>query len=320
MALDLAGFLAVFGTTFTGNPVSTNPGFSIGGATAASANILGNLLGLLGTPQGLIGSHDKYEGDVSATRGDLYTAGNNYKVILSQAQQYLSYILPNTPSDQLYEALFTFRQARYNTSLSQNPYFFYAPFAGLFANPAGYSFPKAMMANHSAQFPDGSLSAANFKSFFGLSGDGSSLSYQEGHEQIPTNWYRRPIGNEYSIPLYLVDLFDHAAKDPRFINIGGNVNGVNTFAPVDFSSLTGGVFTGAQILKGNNLECFIFQAILAASPDLLGGLVTSVTQALAPLTNTINQRLAGLGCPQLSSYNTALLKNYPGYVRSGGAI
>ena len=73
MALDLATFLAVYGTLFDGNAVSLDPGYSIGGATA-SQSILGGLGGLLRTPGGLSGSHNNYEGDTSPTRGDLYVA------------------------------------------------------------------------------------------------------------------------------------------------------------------------------------------------------------------------------------------------------
>jgi hypothetical protein len=100
MALDLGGFLAVFGTVFDGNPLSLDAGYSIGGATSQSSNILGNVAGLVGQPQGLSGSHNKYEGDTSPTRGDLYQVGNNYKVVVSQAEQYYNAILENAPSDQ----------------------------------------------------------------------------------------------------------------------------------------------------------------------------------------------------------------------------
>lgn len=72
MALDLATFLAVYETVFDGNPLSLDPGYSIGGPTADSSNILGNLFGSVGAPQGLSGSHNKYEADTSPTRGDLY--------------------------------------------------------------------------------------------------------------------------------------------------------------------------------------------------------------------------------------------------------
>lgn len=69
MGIDLGQFLAVFGTVNNGDAVSLDPGYSIGGPTT-DEQILG--LGLLGTPGGLSGSHNSYEGDTSATRGDLY--------------------------------------------------------------------------------------------------------------------------------------------------------------------------------------------------------------------------------------------------------
>ena len=60
---DLADFLAAYGAIFDGDLTS----YSIGGPAPGLS-----LTGLLGTPQGLSGSHNKYEGDVSPTRGDLY--------------------------------------------------------------------------------------------------------------------------------------------------------------------------------------------------------------------------------------------------------
>ncbi len=69
MGLDLGTFLAVYGTAFDGDPLSADPGYSIGGP-ATSQEILG--LGLLGSPSGLSGSHNNYEADTSPTRGDLY--------------------------------------------------------------------------------------------------------------------------------------------------------------------------------------------------------------------------------------------------------
>lgn len=50
MGIDLALILGAMGTIWTGNPLSLDPGFSIGGTVArdGSDNILGNLVGLLG--------------------------------------------------------------------------------------------------------------------------------------------------------------------------------------------------------------------------------------------------------------------------------
>ena len=50
MGIDLALILGVMGTVWTGNPLSLDPGFSIGGTVDGdgSGNILGNLVGILG--------------------------------------------------------------------------------------------------------------------------------------------------------------------------------------------------------------------------------------------------------------------------------
>jgi hypothetical protein len=61
--------------------------WSIGGPPPSS---LVSSVGLLGTPQGISGSHNKYESDASPTRPDLYEYGNDYKVIVSQFQQLFS--------------------------------------------------------------------------------------------------------------------------------------------------------------------------------------------------------------------------------------
>lgn len=63
MGPDIASILAVYGAVFTGNLVSWSIGGPVAGLTVA---------GLLGEPQGISGSHNKYEGDVSPTRGDLF--------------------------------------------------------------------------------------------------------------------------------------------------------------------------------------------------------------------------------------------------------
>jgi hypothetical protein len=65
MGTDLAAFLAVYGAVFDGDLTS----WSIGGPP--TSNLLSSI-GLLGTPQGISGSHNKYEADVSPTRPDLY--------------------------------------------------------------------------------------------------------------------------------------------------------------------------------------------------------------------------------------------------------
>ena len=65
MGEDLAGFLAIYGAIFDGDLTK----WSIGGPDSrVGVPVLGDL-GLAGTPQGISGSHNKYEADVSPSRG-----------------------------------------------------------------------------------------------------------------------------------------------------------------------------------------------------------------------------------------------------------
>ncbi|ORY70187.1 uncharacterized protein BCR38DRAFT_332499 [Pseudomassariella vexata] len=319
MSLDLGGFLAVYGTVFDGNPLSTNPGYSIGGPTKDSQNIL-NGLGLLGSPSGLSGSHNKYESDVSATRGDLYVTGNNFHVQRDRFIDYYYAIPENTPAPEQYTALAPFHKRRFDESLTTNGYFFYSPFAGILVSPAAYSFPPRMMANHSEQYPEGYLSRQTFASFFGVEGSSpNNFVVKQGWERIPENWYKRPTDNDFSIPDFLLDVVEHAAYYPRLLSFGGNTGKPNTFVGVDVADLTGGVFNSATLLNGNNLECFVLQIIQASAPDVLGTMFSDVEKAMAPLTDKIIQLLAGKACPQLQKVNSQLFEKYPGYTEAYGS-
>lgn len=65
MSVDLSTLLAIYAAIIDGSLTK----WSIGGPDSR----VQLLPGLLGQPQGLTGSHNKYEGDGSPTRGDLYT-------------------------------------------------------------------------------------------------------------------------------------------------------------------------------------------------------------------------------------------------------
>lgn len=81
MSADLSGFLTVLGGALDGDGLS----WSIGGPSEANSGIA--LGGLLGVPQGISGSHNKYESDVSPGRGDLYLKGNDFTLQMDQYQQ-----------------------------------------------------------------------------------------------------------------------------------------------------------------------------------------------------------------------------------------
>ncbi|KUJ24283.1 putative aromatic peroxygenase [Mollisia scopiformis] len=312
MALDLGGFLAVYGSVFDGNLL----GYSIGGPTSLNQLPLNNLLGLTGAPQGLSGSHNKYEADTSPTRGDLYLYGNDYEVQVPQFQQYYDALIEGVDADTQYANLIDFRIARFNDSITRNSHFFYSPFAGVLVSPAGFSFPVRMMANHSAEFPEGSLSKAQLMSFFSITGKSGKFVYTVGHERIPDNWYKRAIGDEYTIPGFLADVLDFGEKYPPLLDVGGNTGKTDSFTPVDIGSLTKGVFSAADLLEGNNLECYALQISQAALPDILGGAETNIgdlTQILKPLSDNIAENLLGLGCPTLNGIDDSQYDVYPGY-------
>ncbi|KAL0061586.1 hypothetical protein AAF712_011613 [Marasmius tenuissimus] len=74
MGLDLGIFLSLFGSLTSGD-IAT---FSIGGPPPSTL-----LPPLLGYPLDLSGSHNKYETDVSPTRGNLYQTGDNSRLNLT---------------------------------------------------------------------------------------------------------------------------------------------------------------------------------------------------------------------------------------------
>lgn len=113
---------------------------------------------------------------------------------------------------------------RFQESISSNPYFFNAPFSGVVVQPAAYTFIYRFMANKSAENPEGVLTKEVLKSFFGFTGPDDDMVHNPGWERIPENWYKRALGDEYTIPFYALDLNAAALQHPQFLDIGGNVS------------------------------------------------------------------------------------------------
>jgi hypothetical protein len=152
MGVDLAGALAVLATVFVGNPVSLNPGFSIGGVSSKANNILGDGLGLLGKPRGLDDSHNAIEADSSATRNDLYTTGNAHTMNMALFRKLLESAKDGfiTMDDIAQRAA-----ERFHESIATNPTFYYGPYTGTIARNAGYIFLGRFLSNHTAEHPLG---------------------------------------------------------------------------------------------------------------------------------------------------------------------
>jgi len=175
MGLDLAGALAIMGTVFVGNPLSLNPGFSIGGESTAVYNILGNVLGLAGekfflwlleikswienpsgTPRGLLGSHNIIESDSSNTRNDIYMTGDPATMNLDLFKEW--YAMSADPVGDYNMDLMAGRaNIRFQQTKASNPNFYYGPFTGAIARNAGFIFAGRLLANHSKENPEGLL-------------------------------------------------------------------------------------------------------------------------------------------------------------------
>ncbi|KAI4154341.1 MAG: hypothetical protein LQ340_001735 [Diploschistes diacapsis] len=286
MGVDLGALLAVYGAVQDGDLTS----WSIGGPPA--------VLGLGGN--GLIGSHNKYESDVSPTRPDLYEYGNNYEVEMSQWEALYAKqsSLPNDQSNYNLAVLQEFRVERFNQSISNNPYFFNAPFTGIGVQPAAYTFIYRFMANKSAEHPDGVLTQDVIKSFFGITENpDGSFSGGLGQERIPDNWYKRAIGDEYTIPFFILDLNYEALQHPQFLDIGGNTGTTNSFVGVDVTDLTSGVYNSETLLQGNNLFCLGYQTAQEGLMDQLEALGGTLTQLIGQISPQAATAITNLGCP-----------------------
>lgn len=312
MGVDLATFLSVYGSVIDGDLTS----FSIGGAPPSG--LVGGLvggLGLIGQPQGLSGSHNKYETDASPTRGDLYSTGDNSKLVVSQFEALFNMQSDAATANYDLSVLTKFRAQRRQQSVATNPYFFSGPFSGVLVEPAAYTFIYRFMANKSAEAPAGILNQDVLKSFFSVSGSPGSFVYTPGNERIPDNWYRRAIGDEYTIPFFLLDVLAAAETYPEFISVGGNTGTVNSFAGVDLSQLTAGVYNSQTLLQGNNLACFALQVAQGFTPDLLKPIFSDITAGVAQLNTAFTNALSPLGCPSFKSVDATQFSQFPGYTK-----
>ncbi|KAI5356853.1 Putative chloroperoxidase [Septoria linicola] len=307
MSADLSGFLTVLGGTVDGNGLM----WSIGGPTKNVPS-----LPLLGTPQGISGSHNKYEADASPGRGDLYQYGDDFTLQMSQYQELYDMAIANGDNIDL-DLMNDFRSRRFDQSIANNPYFFNGPFTGVLVQPAAYQFIFRFMGNKSEEHPQGQLNTDILNSFFGVEMVNGELTKigGGGFERFPENWYKRAIGDEYSIPFLNSDTALAGLKYPKFLSVGGNLGKANTFTGVNPSDLTGGVYNAQMLSQGNNAMCFGSQFLAQAMPDMIkcSGVLGDLTGSLSSFTSAFNTAFGGLNCPQLEKIDNDQFKKFPGY-------
>ncbi|KAH6882438.1 Chloroperoxidase [Alternaria rosae] len=294
MGTELALVLGIMGTVWTGNPLSLDPGFSIGGPTAGTNNILGNLLGLLGNPRGLQGSHNWIESDSSLTRDDLYVTGDAWTMNMTLFRDFHDRADENGVLSM--DLLADQAARRWEYSVAHNPNFYYGPVTGMVSRNAGYFFLGRLLSNHTAEHPEGVLTQEIFRKFFAVyEGANGNMEYRKGHETIPENWYRKPV--EYGlIPLNL-DIISWVMKHPVLGSIGGNTGTVNSFTGLDLHNVTGGVLNAGTLLENNNLLCFVFELLKTFLPNSLSPLLSTLEVPISLVTDTLASPLLSLACP-----------------------
>lgn len=163
------------------------------------------------------------------------------------------------------------------------------------------------------------------KSFWAVYEEDGKLAYKEGWEQIPENWYRRPV--DYSLVGLNLDLVEWFVKFPILASIGGNVDGVNTFAGVNLEDITGGVLNATKLLEGNNLICFVMEIVKTFSVNSLSSLFKTLEVPLQVINDAVTDPLLDLNCPAFKDMTlggtdlmSGLLNTYPGANKSGFAF
>lgn len=156
MGLDIALILSTMGTVFVGNPISLSPGFSIGSSDPGAQNLLNNVVGLLGTPRGLNGSHNIIESDGSGTRSDLYVTGDASTMDLEKFRALYDEF--SGPEIDTFDIFKKSAARRFNESLMTNPNFYYGPWTGFIARNAGFLFSSRLFSNYSTENAQGVMS------------------------------------------------------------------------------------------------------------------------------------------------------------------
>ncbi|KAI9651489.1 MAG: hypothetical protein M1831_000806 [Alyxoria varia] len=297
---QFAAALAVIAIALTGDP--TGQTWSIGGSYRPL--LLGNLLA---NPTGISGSHNTYEADASPGRADAYLNGGDAVSLQIDRFDDIFNRGPRLTLDKLRDH----NKKVHDFSVNNNPHFFQPPFAGL-VPPIAHHFIINLMSNHSQAEPEGFLDGNVFKSFFAVTGNEGSHVWNKGQERIPDNWYRRPKSNPYDEARAGADVVILATKYPSVVRFGGNTGTPNSFVGVNPGDVTGGVITGQNLLQGNNLACFAFQAFQQGSPAVLRNRVRIIGPVVSLINRYINPVTSALNCPALTTFNQSAFNQYPG--------
>ncbi|EME40120.1 hypothetical protein DOTSEDRAFT_56398 [Dothistroma septosporum NZE10] len=300
MSTDLSLALAVIAIAISGDPIAGT--WSIGSGYPGA-------VGLLGKPTGIVGTHNRYEGDASMIRGDAYMHDGFVGYFEMHRWEHLYSLLGTNGLTHDKAAAQAYYTAEY--SLLNNPEYFSAPFSGLVA-PDAHNFVVHFMSNRSAENKGGVLNGEVLKSFFSVTGTPGNFVHTPGHEQIPLNWYKRPTSEPMNTVDTNVDTVINNGMYPGIIRFGGNTGKTNSFVGIDTGSLTSGAYNSASLLQGDNLSCFFLQATQAGLSDAAYPLLEPIGKISSFLEANLGPQIKALNCPQLNSFSNELFQKYPG--------
>ena len=340
LSKEAAAILEVTTSFFDGDPISGR--WSIGGADSRAATLGPLQEALLGKTSGICGlGHlsewrvmvavansmlttcppTESEGDASITRGDFSQPdepNNNcrsypqfFKELLDLAREKYPEDGRITPS-----ILAAHQNNRKLYSINNNPNYFSPAFAGVAFTPAAHHFVFALMANKSAEFPEGYLSPENLMSWFSYTGDPQGeLTYKYGYERIPAPFYKRHPLQEWTFGDILAGVSQQILAYPNTSGIGGNTGTVNSFAGINVGDLTGGAFNAfTDFTDPAKLGCFLSQNIQAEAPSFASNILQGPVQqaALEFITSTLIPTLAqGFGdCNPVLARNAKTMQSY----------
>ncbi|EHK98203.1 putative Aromatic peroxygenase [Glarea lozoyensis 74030] len=230
--------------------------------------------------------HNHIEADASMTRGDWLAPSQNSNCASYPefGQQLLDLaLLRNGPSGNITpRVLAEHALNRRQHSISTNPNYFSAPFAGLFINFGAHMLAYTILANHLAEHPRGYLSPESFMSLWSYSRDADgNLTYTYGHERIPDIYYKAAADDQWTVQDFLVSSAQRCLAWPESCQVGGNTGTVNSFAGVTLGDISGGLVNAVEDFQDPvKLGCFLAQAVKAETPGFLSNVFSVQTVSL----------------------------------------
>lgn len=263
-----------------------------------------------------------YEGDSSIARQDAYlNNGDAHSLIVSRVAAAYKSTAEATgdssrgPDRYTIDSLAQDFVTKADYSEKNNAYYFAPPFSTTLVTPAAYNFILNCMSNHTAEEPNGYLNGEMFKQFFGVEGDSpDNFKWLPGQGRIPENWYRRTSTNHYNAAKVFTDVIPTFLAYPDAFRLGGNTNGVNTYAGVSLTDFTGGAYNLSNLLSfennkpdGSYAACFFASAVQQGIP----GFANLPLAQLSPITDLLNNFIKpiipeGFDCPEADKFDQTL--------------